>query len=86
LHQVEVPWSRPGSGFTLLFEAWSMLLAREMVVSEFAENLGIEDTRRWSQPRHGTAQPTSSALLNTARNSEAPILFSFLDTHVRFPR
>lgn len=47
VHQVEVPWARPGSGFTLLFEAWSLLLAREMAVSEAAETLGIQDTRLW---------------------------------------
>lgn len=45
VHQVEVPWARPGSGFTLLFEAWALLLAREMAVSEAAETLGIPRTR-----------------------------------------
>ncbi len=35
--QVEVPWARPGSGFTLLFEALAMMLCRQMPVSEVAE-------------------------------------------------
>lgn len=52
VHQVEVPWARPGSGFTLLFEAWSLLLAREMAVSEAAETLGIHDTRLWRVLTH----------------------------------
>jgi len=45
VRQVEVPWARRGSGFTLLFEAWAFLLARKMAVSEAAETLGIQDTR-----------------------------------------
>lgn len=52
VHQVEVPWARPGSGFTLLFEAWALLLAREMAVSEAAETLGIQDTRLWRLLTH----------------------------------
>lgn len=52
VHQVEVPWARPGSGFTLLFEAWALLLAREMAVSEAAETLGIQDTRLWRMLTH----------------------------------
>ena len=52
MHQVEVPWARPGSGFTLLFEAWALLPAREMAVSEAAETLGIQDTRLWRMLTH----------------------------------
>ena len=33
IHRIEVPWARPGSGFTLLFEQVVMLLAREMPVN-----------------------------------------------------
>jgi transposase len=47
VRQVEVPWARPGSGFTLLFEAFAMLLCREMPVSASAEILGEHDTRIW---------------------------------------
>jgi transposase len=45
--QVEVPWARPGSGFTLMFEAWAMLLCGEMPVVEAGRLLGEEDTRLW---------------------------------------
>jgi transposase len=45
--QVEVPWARPGSGFTLLFEALAMMLCRQMPVSEVAEFLAEQDTRLW---------------------------------------
>jgi transposase len=45
--QVEVPWARPGSGFTLMFEAWAMLLCAAMPVQEAGELLDEEDTRLW---------------------------------------
>jgi len=44
---VEVPWARPGSGFTLMFEALAMLLCGQMPVADAAELLGEEDTRLW---------------------------------------
>ena len=45
--QVSVPWARPGSGFTLLFEALVMTLVREMPVKIAAALLGEHDTRIW---------------------------------------
>lgn len=45
--QVSVPWARPGSGFTLLFEALVMALVREMPVNAAAALLGEHDTRIW---------------------------------------
>ena len=50
--QVEVPWARPGSGFTLLLEALAMLLCGQMPVSEAAVILAIEDTRLWRVVNH----------------------------------
>lgn len=50
--QVKVPWARSGSGFTLLFEALTMLLAREMPMSAVAETLDERDTRLWRVARH----------------------------------
>ncbi len=29
---VPAPWARPGSGFTLLFEAWAVEMARHLPV------------------------------------------------------
>ena len=46
---VEVPWARPGSGFTLMFEALAMLLCEEMPVQEAGRLLGEVDTRLWRQ-------------------------------------
>ena len=45
--QVSVPWAREGSGFTLLFEALVMTLAREMPIKVAASFLGEHDTRIW---------------------------------------
>ena len=45
--QVEVPWARKGSKFTLLFEQAAMLLVREMPVLTTANILEITDKRLW---------------------------------------
>ena len=45
--QVEVPWARPGSGFTLLFEAIVLALVKEMPVNAAARVLNEHDTRLW---------------------------------------
>jgi transposase len=50
--QVAVPWARPGSGFTLLFEAFVMALAKEMSVSAIGELVGEHDTRLWRIIHH----------------------------------
>ena len=42
---VAVPWAREGSGFTLLFEAFIMTLAKEMPVNAIARLAGEHDTR-----------------------------------------
>ena len=44
---VTVPWARPGSGFTLLFEALVMTMARTMPVNVMARLLSVTDTRLW---------------------------------------
>ena len=45
VRQVALPWARPGSGFTLLFEALVMALVAEMPVAAVAELVGEHDTR-----------------------------------------
>jgi len=44
---VSVPWARPGSGFTLLFEALAMTLVTAMPVRAAARIVGEHDTRIW---------------------------------------
>ena len=52
VRQVAVPWARAQSGFTLMFEALVMALAREMPVSALAVLVGEHDTRLWRVVRH----------------------------------
>lgn len=55
VRQVNVPWARPESGFTLMFEAFIMALAREMPVSAVAGLVAEHDTRLWRVVRHYVA-------------------------------
>ena len=49
---IDVPWARAGSGFTLLFEAYIMLLAPSMPVKRIAELVSEHDTRLWRLLQH----------------------------------
>jgi transposase len=49
---VTVPWARPGSGFTLLFEAFVMTLVKDMPVAAVARLVGEHDTRLWRVIQH----------------------------------
>ncbi len=48
----EVPWARPGSGFTLLFEAYLLLLCSEMPLKAVSRLTGEHDTRIWRVVGH----------------------------------
>jgi transposase len=50
--QAEVPWARPGSGFTVMMEAMILLLCQQMSVSAAARHLGEKDTRLWRVVDH----------------------------------
>lgn len=52
IHLVEVPWARPSSGFTLLFEAIVMELSKHMAVAQVAEQVQEHDTLLWRIIRH----------------------------------
>ncbi len=52
VHQVTVPWARPGSGFTLLFEALVLQFATAMPVATTARMVGEHDTRIWRVLEH----------------------------------
>lgn len=47
VRRISVPWARPGSGFTLLFEQVALSFAREMPVATAAQLIGITDKRLW---------------------------------------
>lgn len=50
--QVYVPWARPGSGFTLLFELLVLSLSREMSVAAVAELTSEHANRLWRILKH----------------------------------
>src|ERR1700746_1752332 len=54
--QVQVPWAREGSGFTLLMEALMLLLSAEMPVNGVADLLDEHDTRLWRVLMHYVEQ------------------------------
>ena len=45
-------WARPGSGFTMLFEALALTFAKAMPVSKVAEMTREHDTRIWRVLEH----------------------------------
>jgi transposase len=49
---VGVPWARPDSGFTLLFEALVMTMVSAMPVKAVARIVGEHDTRLWRMVHH----------------------------------
>jgi transposase len=51
-----VPWARPDSGFTLLFEALLMSMISAMPVKAVARMVGEHDTRLWRVVHHYVAQ------------------------------
>lgn len=52
VRQVDVPWARKGSGFSLLFEALAMTLVVHMPVAAAARILGVHDTKLWRVVQH----------------------------------
>ena len=52
VHRVAVPWARPDSGFTLLFEALVMMMAKAMPVSAVGRIVKEHDTLIWRIVTH----------------------------------
>lgn len=50
--QAEVPWARPGSGFTLLFEALALSLCQTLPVAQAAAQLRVRSKRLWRRIAH----------------------------------
>jgi len=47
VHFIPVPWAKEGSGFTLLFEAMCLEMAKNMPMAKVAEQVDEYDTRLW---------------------------------------
>ena len=65
VRQVSVPWARPGSGFTLLFEALVLSFAEAMPMAKVAQMTREHDTRIWRV--RGAPRATPPATSRTAR-------------------
>jgi transposase len=65
--RVEVAWARPDSGFTQLFEAFLMVLLREMPVARVAELVNEHDTRLWRVLHHYVGQARDREDLSDVR-------------------
>lgn len=59
--RIAVPWARPGSGFTLLFEALAMTLMTAMPVAAAARLMKEHDTRMWRVLHHWVEQARARA-------------------------
>jgi transposase len=62
---VSVPWARPDSGFTLLFEALLMAMIPAMPVAAVARMVGEHDTRLWRVVHHYVDQARARADAST---------------------
>jgi transposase len=58
---VAVPWARPESGFTLLFEALVLALIKQMPVAAVARLVGEYDTRLWRLLKHYVSEAHASS-------------------------
>ena len=58
---INVPWARADSGFTLLFEAYIMILAPSMPVNKIAELVTEHDTRLWRVIQHHVEEAREQA-------------------------
>jgi transposase len=54
--KVNVPWARPGSGFTLLFDNKVMVLSREMPIATLGRICNEHDTKLWRIINHYVEQ------------------------------
>jgi transposase len=73
--QVPVPWARPGSGFSLMFEGLVIFLAPHMAVKHLSRFFGEHDTRLWrmihSQIEEARAKADYSAVHRMAFDETA---------------
>ena len=67
--QIEVPWARKGSKFTLLFEQAAMLLVRGMPVLTTANILEVTDKRLWRIVQHYVKSAMNAIDLKIGRAS-----------------
>lgn len=63
---VSVPWARPESGFTLMFEALAMaMIEREMPINRIAQLLRVHPQRIWNVFNHWVTQAREADMPST---------------------
>jgi transposase len=67
IRRAAVPWARPGSRFTLLFEQAALVLVREMPVLAAARFIGITDQRLWRIVAHYVGRAVAALDLRSVR-------------------
>lgn len=67
VRQVALPWAREQSGFTLLFEAFILAMAKAMPVRDVARLVGEHDTRLWRVLDHYVSQAVEKQDLSEVR-------------------
>ncbi|MHA5818870.1 ISL3 family transposase [Pseudomonas aeruginosa] len=65
--QVQPPWSRPGSGFSLVMEAFVIALCQAMPVAHVARLVGVSDDRIWRVLRHHVGQARAQEDYSTVK-------------------
>ena len=71
VRKVATPWARAGSGFTLLFEAYVLALAKAMPIANAARRLGEHDTRLWRIVEHYVWRAVEALDLSSVRRIAA---------------
>ena len=61
VRRARVPWARPRSGFTLLFEALVVTMAAQMPVRAVGRIVGEHDTRLWRIVKHHVDEARAAA-------------------------
>ena len=68
VRQARLPWARPRSGFTLLFEALVMEMVTETPVNAVARLVGEHDTRLWRVLKHYVGEARADADFSRVRS------------------
>jgi transposase len=68
VHMINTPWASPGSGFTLLFEAFILQLAQCMAVLQIADLVDEHDTRIWRIVQRYVNQAQAAANYSDVRH------------------
>jgi transposase len=71
VRKAATPWARAGSGFTLLFEAYVLALAKAMPIANAAKRLGEHDTRLWRIVGHYVWRAVAALDLSEVRRIAA---------------